>query len=62
MKTNPYALILETVESAQKILNENDPGYTIVRDETDHSVKIVDPAGVVHATISENGIVQKQVL
>lgn len=61
MKTNLYELICETVDNAQKILDANDPGYTITIDEN-NTAKIMNPSGVVVAEITGDGIEVKQVL
>lgn len=61
MKTDLNQILFETLEDAQKVLNVNDPGYTITMDEQNIAV-IKDPAGVVVAEITSDGTDVKQVL
>jgi len=60
MKTDLQQLLFETLEDAQKVLSVNDPGYTIVREEK--KVKVLDPNGLVVATIDEKGLHEKVLL
>lgn len=60
MNTNLEILQFGTLQEAQRQLDVNDPGYTAVLEG--NTIKIVDPAGCVHATIDDKGVHTKTLL
>lgn len=60
MKTDLNQLLFETVENAQKILNVNDPGFTITLEGNRGIIR--NPSGIVVAEILSSGADVKELL
>lgn len=60
MNTNLEMLPYGTLEEAQRQLDVNDPGFTALLEGNE--IKIVDPTGVVYATINSKGVQKKTLL